>query len=87
MLPLGVYLGVFLVHRLGDRSYEKRKGAALEVEALVKALAENNDQVSHDTGHRREALFLEAGDKTLEFRLSPLRSIDTSPLTFIWYLP
>lgn len=56
---------VCVVSRLGDRSYEKRKGAALEVEALVKALAENNDQVSHDTdqtpplkqgtGHREAA--------------------------------
>ena len=32
-----------ILRSLGDRSYDKRKNAALEIEALIKALQENND--------------------------------------------
>ena len=32
-----------ILRSLGDRSYDKRKHAALEIEALIKALQENND--------------------------------------------
>jgi vacuole morphology and inheritance protein 14 len=32
-----------ILRSLGDRSYDKRKNAALEIEALIKALEENND--------------------------------------------
>lgn len=32
-----------ILRSLGDRSYDKRKNAALEIEALIKALHENDD--------------------------------------------
>ena len=32
-----------ILRSLGDRSYDKRKNAALEIEALIKALQENSD--------------------------------------------
>jgi vacuole morphology and inheritance protein 14 len=32
-----------ILRSLGDRSYDKRKNAALEIEALIKALEENSD--------------------------------------------
>ncbi|OQR94721.1 VAC14 family protein [Thraustotheca clavata] len=38
-----------LLRNLGDRSYDKRKSAALEVENLVKQLAESNNPISKES--------------------------------------
>ena len=42
-LPAESPLPPAILRSLGDRSYDKRKNAALEIEALIKALQENND--------------------------------------------
>ena len=53
-MATGELLPPAVLRQIGDKLYEKRKLAALEVEQIIKRLAAANDQHRCDSGGRRK---------------------------------
>ncbi|KAG6622241.1 VAC14 family protein [Phytophthora cinnamomi] len=77
--PVQLPLSPNLMRNLGDRSYDKRKGAAMELENLIKQLQENAASIEFHQQHQLQLTQDSPGSRLTSDGTESERSVDGAP--------